>query len=70
MNNTEKKWDNTNSGVLFTKKKKEGQEKYPDYEGSLDVNGKKFDIAGWNRVSKKGNPFISLKISEPKEETY
>jgi uncharacterized protein (DUF736 family) len=59
-------YDNTNSGVLFVKNKK--NEKQPDYEGKLDVNGKEWALAGWKRTSKAGKPFLSIKVSEPRIE--
>lgn len=59
-------YDNTNTGVLF-RKDKEGNEKRPDYKGTLNVEGKEYEIAGWKRVSKSGKAYVSLKISEPYE---
>lgn len=59
-------YDNTNTGVFF-RKDKEGNEKRPDYKGTLNVEGKEYEIAGWKRMSKAGKPFVSLKISEPFE---
>jgi uncharacterized protein (DUF736 family) len=56
-------FDNTNSGVLFTNTKK--NEKHPDFKGQLNVEGKEWEIAAWNRTSKAGKQFLSLKISVP-----
>ena len=57
-------YDKKNSFVLFQNEKK--SEKAPDYRGTLtDENGKEWDIAVWERTSKKGTPFLSGKVSEP-----
>ena len=60
-------YDNTNRGVLFINTRKEPGSKHPDFTGSLDVNGEKFDMAGWNNTSSKGTDYISVTIKEPYE---
>lgn len=63
-------YDNKNSFTLFLETEKKS-EKSPDYTGTFeDENGKKWRIAGWDRVSKNGRNFISGKVSEqqPKQE--
>lgn len=59
-------YDNTNRGVLFIKNKK--NEKQPDYEGKIDIEGKEWALAGWKKQSAKGTNFLSLKVSEPRIE--
>ena len=57
-------YDDSNTFVLFENDKQ--NEKQPDYKGSLtDENGKKWDIAVWNKTSRNGKDFLSGKISEP-----
>ena len=57
-------YDNTNSGALF-KNDKKGNEKRPDYNGSLNVNGEEFWVSAWVKVGKKsGEKFMSLSIQE------
>jgi uncharacterized protein (DUF736 family) len=56
-------YNNTNSGALFTNGKK--GEKHPDFKGQINIDGKDWDIAAWNRTSKNGNRFLSLKVSKP-----
>lgn len=57
-------YDDKNTFVLFPHEKT--SENQPDRKGSLtDSNGKKWDIAVWERTSKNGKPFLSGKISEP-----
>jgi hypothetical protein len=46
-------YDNTNSGVLF-KNHKKTESKHPDYQGNLDVGGKKFKLAAWIKEIKQG----------------
>ncbi len=67
-----------NSGVLFQNKVKKNP-KAPDYQGDMTLdlnvlgigNGKaKLQIAGWKKTSAKGNVFLSLSISEPREQNY
>lgn len=59
-------FDNTNTGALF-KNDKQGNEKRPDYKGSLNVNGEEFTIAAWLKTSKQGQKYMSLKV-EAKDE--
>lgn len=60
-------FDNTNRGVLFHNSK-DGNENRPDYTGELDVEGKKYRIAAWNKTSKNGNNYKAISISEPRQE--
>jgi len=57
-------YDNTNSGALFKNYRKDS-DRHPDYKGTINVDGKDYDIAAWLRESKKGDKFMSLKVSEP-----
>lgn len=70
MNNTEKKWDNTNRGVL-SKNKNKTEDKHPDIKGKINVEGKDYDLAGWSKTNDKGT-YYSLKISipKPKEDAF
>jgi len=58
-------YDNTNTGILF-KNDVGDNPKRPVYRGNIDINGAKYDIAGWVREGKNGKRFISLKVEEPK----
>lgn len=61
-------YDNRNSGVLFRNKDKK-TEKQPDYTGKLDCDGTEYRIAAWRRVPKGGGePFLSIKRSDPNEQ--
>lgn len=55
-----------NTGVLFKNSYKESDQ-HSDFSGELDVNGQKFWLNGWRRVSKTGTKFLSLTV-KPKGE--
>ena len=76
------RFDDTDTGILNEWKTKRNP-KGPDFSGSLTVgqstlrgliemhkSGKpaKLRVAGWNRTSKKGNPFISVKVEVATED--
>jgi len=52
-----------NSGSAF-KNDKKGNDKAPEYKGSINANGKVMDIALWIAEGKKGK-YFSIKLSEP-----
>ena len=60
-------YDNTNRGAMFIETDKKS-DKGPDYSGSLNVEGKEYRIAGWKKESKGGKRFISISISEPRQQ--
>lgn len=66
---TNKKFDNTNRGVLFRDANKEEGSKKPDFTGKIDVGGKEYRLAAWTNVSKSGQKFLSLSVSEFKPKT-
>ena len=39
-------YDNTNTGALFVKKERKN-DKQPNFQGKINVNGKEYDIAAW-----------------------
>lgn len=57
-----------NGGSLFRNDRKE-KETHPDYRGSCLVNGVKMEIAAWIKESSSGTKFMSLKFSEPRDQT-
>ena len=51
------------SGTLFPNKYKE-KENQPDLKGTFtDLDGKEWEIAGWNGTTQAGDPKISIKHS-------
>ena len=61
-------YDNTNRGSLF-KNEKKTEDKHPDLNGSINIEGKDYWISGWSKVSKGGQKFISLSVREKQEQT-
>lgn len=60
----EKKFDNTNKGVLF-KDDKRTNERAPEYTGTINVRGLDYKLSAWVRESKTGKKFLSLAIASP-----
>ena len=58
-----------NSIALWQREKRKDDQagkKYPNYTGSLTVNGKKLNVSVWvNTDRKEGQPIMSGKIQEP-----
>ena len=52
-----------NQVVLFIRDK--ASEKSPSYTGEGLVDGKKWQVALWRNVSKKGDVYLRLKFEEP-----
>ena len=61
-------FDNTNRGSLFKNDKKE-EEKHPDMNGTINIEGVEYWISGWKKVSKAGAGFISLSVRPKQEQT-
>ena len=53
-----------NQGAIFKNTKKQN-EKHPDYRGTVNVEGKEFEIALWLKKSQNGKPYFGVKVSEP-----
>jgi len=58
-------YDNTNSGAAF--RKENANPKAPQFAGPLNVDGKEYEIAIWEKTSKAGSPWLSLKVGKPRE---
>jgi len=57
-------YDNTNRGSLFKNTKKE-EDRHPDYNGSINVEGTEYWLNAWIKESKKdGTKFFSLSVKE------
>jgi len=54
-------YDNTNRGSLFKNDRKDDA-KFPDYKGSLNVDGVEYWLSAWIKLSKDGQKFMSLSI--------
>lgn len=54
------------SGTLKRNRYKKPGSKEPDLRGDVTVNGVQLELAGWEREDRNGNPYWSLKFSEPR----
>jgi uncharacterized protein (DUF736 family) len=54
-------YDNNNRGSLFKNDRKDDS-KFPDYKGSINVDGTDYWLSAWIKVSKDGNKFMSLSV--------
>ena len=61
-------YDNTNRGSLFKNDRKDDA-KFPDYKGSLNVDGVEFWLSAWLKVSKDGQKFMSLSNKNKKADS-
>jgi len=57
-------YDNSNRGALF-KNNKQGNERRPDYTGTLNVAGTDYQLSAWLKSSKGGDKYMSLSV-QPK----
>ncbi len=68
----DKIYDNELRGALFQNKKRENEidlekkKKLPHYQGSCEIGGIEYWVAGWKKKSKNGEPFMALSFT-PKE---
>ncbi len=54
-------YDTTNRGSLFKNDRKDDA-KFPDYKGSINVDGTDYWLSAWIKISKDGNKFMSLSV--------
>lgn len=61
-------YDNTNRGALFRKANRTN-DKQPEYDGSINVEGVDYWLSAWLKDGKNGKFFsLSVKRKEPKTE--
>jgi len=66
--NQKNEYPQENTGVLFEKENM-GNPKSPTHTGHFtDEKGKRWQLAAWTKVSRNGQNFISLKVSEFREQ--
>ena len=57
-------YDNEKRFVLFPKRGN-ANPKAPSWSGTITIDGKEWEINGWDKTSKAGSAFISGSIKEP-----
>jgi len=60
---TKMEYDNEKRFVLFPKHNV--NPKAPQHVGTITIDGKEWEISGWNNVSKNGESYISGSAKEP-----
>lgn len=60
-------YDNNMTGAIFVNEKKTEGSKQPDRTGVCEIDGKKYEIAGWVQKSKEGKTFLSLRFQVPRK---
>lgn len=55
-------YDDNLKGVLFVNRKKEN-DKQPDMTGSCEIDGVKYRLSAWNKVSAKKETYMSLALT-------
>ena len=58
-------FDNSSRGALFKNTDKQ-EEREPDYNGSINVDGQDYWLAAWLKTSKKGQKYMSLSVRPKK----
>jgi len=53
----------------FFKNSKKTNEKQPDYQGTVNVNGKEMQVSLWIKEAKNGNKYFSASFQEPFKKT-
>ena len=52
-----------NRGNLFVNEKKQ-KDSHPDFQGTININGKEWALAAWNKEGNRGD-YLSISVSEP-----
>jgi uncharacterized protein (DUF736 family) len=55
-------------GSLFKETLKKS-EKAPDWRGTVKINGVDMELAAWDKLSRNGDHFLSVQISERRQKT-
>ena len=55
-----------NSGALFKNDKTEGNPSWPDYKGTINIDGRDYWLSAWLKKAKSGATYMGLQ-EKPKE---
>ena len=61
--NADGTYDNDLSGALFKNEKRREGKNDPHYQGSCEIDGQEYWIAGWKKRSKSGLAYVSLSFT-------
>lgn len=61
-------FDNTNRGVLFVNERKQN-DRQPDYNGSLNVDGVEYFLDAWSKTAKNGAQMLSVSIKRKEKQS-
>lgn len=61
---------NDGQGSLFKNTHKKGDDNKPGMTGQVKIGGVVYEIASWKKVDKNGNPWLSLKVQEPRDDSH
>ena len=64
----DQQYDNNNRGALFLNDRG-GNEKAPNYKGSIIVDGVEYWCSLWKQTSQKGDVYLSVSV-QPKEQQH
>ena len=57
--------NNPGQGVMFPNDQ-QGNPARPTWRGSVNINGKEYEISAWDKTSSRGNRYLSLDVREPR----
>lgn len=60
-------YKNEMRGVLFPNSK-DGNDRRPDFKGTINVAGVDYQLSAWKKSSKAGAPYLSLSVSEKRDQ--
>ena len=52
-------WEKKHGDITLFANDRKTKDTQPDWRGTIHVQGKDYDIALWNKVSKNGNTFLN-----------
>ena len=58
-------YDNTNRGVLFANKDRQGDQ--PNARGNINIDGVEYWLSAWTKTSKSGERYQSLSVKRKEE---
>ena len=57
-------WEKKHGDVTLFANDRKTKDTQPDFRGTIHIQGKDYELALWNRVSKNGNTFLSGRMGD------